>query len=567
MSSRAIFLAATCAIAALIPFKASATEACATGSAAQPAVKLGPLQVERCYAPYDATEQAALKSMDNYYGQVLMTVSGGASMELDKSFGRVLAAFFGVKSGFTAVVTVSVYVRIAGEDVLVYEKPVYSISRENDGKTSLSTTIVGGTAISASPLFALDGSNGEVHTQLKVALVNSRKLDALPVIKEGVNLAAMMGGPASLVTKVGEPAFLAIASRVQATYQAVLSDEETSNFDTVLKFDRINGLKSVEYKVNFPVPHGQSSTVNVNLSLTTRESLISPASAFRTDAAGAKWPDQANLGIGRWADRITLSTRTGPGVTITTLSSALDQQGVPQKLEELSVADGASDQVSRRDAVNKSCRALLSALQKGPYRLNETDAQLILFNELDQGRVFERYPPSSLPCTAPIVSIWKARYNIEVAAPTVRVISWKAKQARLERVARSWDMPTPALRTISLSEDFAPHDVHMLAPLGFIPGVVVSENPPGFQRFDVATSYLAVRKKACFGNFKPTADTDPTATAFVRFEDDPVLYLATIRFDNRSEFVADPGPRIDGLDLRSARATDKTALNQSGSCF
>jgi hypothetical protein len=570
MNFQAIAILSSCAMAMLFPASANAAGTCPTGSTAQQPVKLGPLSVARCHTDYTTDEKAAFKSVGSYYGRVLMTVDSGVDMEIDKSFAKALAAFFGVKEEFTAVVTVSVYVTIAGENVLVYEKPVYSISRDNKGKTKLSANILGGNAMSVSPNFVLDGTNGEVHTQLKVALVNSRKLDVLPLLKEGVNLAQLMGGPTTLVTTIGEPAFLAVASRVQSSYEAAFSDEESTDLDTVLKFERNDGLRGVEYRVSFPVPKGQPSTVKVKLSLATQESLLTPESAFREDEAGAKWPDASKIPVSRWAEKILLSTRTVPGVTVSSLATSLDQQGVPQKLEGLILTDNTADQVTRKEAVNKSCTALNLALQKTPYRLTEADAQLILFNELSQGRVFERYSPASLSCTAAMVPIWKARYNLQ--APSLpgiaeRTIPWKAKEARLNRMAKSWDMPTPELRSFTLSDDFAPHDVHMTAPTGFIPGVVVSEQVSGFQQFDAAVRYLAVRRKACFGNFKPTADKDPTATGFVRFEDDPMLYLVVFRFDNQAEFVVDPGPRVAGLGIRPASEDDKVTYNQSGSCL
>jgi hypothetical protein len=569
MTVRKLILLGACAGAALLaPMSAMAAEGqtCPANSSAEPKVKLGPVEVDRCYEPYTDTEKASFQDISNYYGQVLMSVSSGTSMDLDKSFGKALAKFFGVKDRFTAVVTVAVYAKIADEDVLVYEKPVFDITRDTSGKTSLSATILGGNAIAASPTFALDSSNTEVHTQIKVALVNSRKLDALPIIKDGVDLATKMGGPASLVTAVGEPAFVAVASRIQSAYEATLSDEETSNLDTVLKFDHNEGVKAVTYRVAFPVPNGSASKVDVKLWLATRQSLIT--NETRTDGLGRKWPDTSSVPVARWADRIRLSSRSGAGIAPTYLSTALDQQGVPQKLEELSLSSAAGEEISRQEAVNKSCRALLSALQKGPYRLSDADAQLILYNELERGGVFERYDAATLGCTSTLAPVWKARYNLAPAShKPKRDLPWKAKLARLTRIAKSWDLPMPETRLFALSDDFSPRDVQVLAPVGFIPGALVSEDPPGFQKFPVAVKYLADRKKTCFGNFKPTADSDPTATAFVVFDGDATLYLATLRFDTRAEFVLDPGPRIEGLDLRPASAADKVTYNQSGSCL
>ncbi|KTE25542.1 MULTISPECIES: hypothetical protein [unclassified Sphingopyxis] len=561
------FWCAGAAAALFMPCAAMAAEgqACPANSSPEPEVKLGPLKVDRCYESYSQTERTAFQDISNYYGQVLMSVSGGTSMDLDKSFGKALANFFGVKDRFTALVTVAVYAKIADENVLVYEKPVFDITRDNSGKTTLSASILGGSAIAASPTFALDASNTEVSTQIKVALVNNRKLESLGVIKEGVELASKMGGPGSLVTAVGEPAFAAVAARIQSTYEATLSDQETSNLDTVLKFDHDAGVKAVTYRVAFPVAGGAASKIDVKLWLATRQSLLT--GELRTDAQGRKWPDASAVPVSRWADRIRLATRSG-GIAPTYLSTALDQQGVPQKLEELSLANAAGEQISRQEAVNKSCRALLSALQKGPYRLSEADAQLILYNELERGGVFERYDASTLGCTSLLVPVWKTRYDLAPASHRPkRDIPLQAKVKRLTRMAGSWAQPTPESRLFALSDDFAPRDVHMQAPVGFIQGVVVSEDPPGFQKYPVAVKHLAERKKSCFGNFKPTADTDPTATAFIQFEGDPTLYLATLRFDDRADFLMDPGPRVEGMDLRLASEADRATYNQNGKCL
>jgi len=561
-------LMACCVVGAgvLLPVSPAVAGTCADGDTDQPSVKLGPLTVERCFQPYTSDERATFKDVSSYYGRVEMDVTSGVSMELDKSFGNALAKFFGIKDSFTAVITVSVYAKIADEEVLVYEKPVYTVSRDEKGRTNLSATIIGGTGMTASPTFALNGANTEVRTRLKVALVNSRKLDMLPTIKDGVDLAVKMGGPTSLVTAVGEPAFLAVASRVQTTYESLLSDEETGDLDTILKFDPATGVKRVQYKVSFPLPKGQASSVDVKIGLATSESLIT--SDRRAGNDNVQWPKVSQLAGSRFADRVKLSTRVGAGLTPALLSTVLDQQGVPQKLEELAVPVGASEQLARQEAVNKSCLALQSALQKGPYRLSDSDAQLILFNELDRGGVFKRYDASQLSCTQDLVPIWKARYDLSAVTPVKpREISWKAKNNRLDRMAASWGMASTDVRQFALGDDFVPGSIRMVAPAGFIPGVPVDPDPQGNQTFTVSVKFLADRKKTCFGNFKPTSDSEPWATAFVQFDQDATLYLMTLRFDNRNDFLLSPGPRVEALEVRAASAADRRDFNQSGSCL
>lgn len=135
MIARLAFLLAS-AVGCLAPFAARAAPACAADEVAQPELKIGPLSVDRCYKPYDAREKAAFKDISSYYGRVEMDVSAGVNMELDKSFGATLAAFFGMKDKFTAIVTVLVYTRIADEEVLVYEMPIYTITRDKNRKNS-----------------------------------------------------------------------------------------------------------------------------------------------------------------------------------------------------------------------------------------------------------------------------------------------------------------------------------------------------------------------------------------------------------------------------------------------
>lgn len=543
-----------------------AAPSCSAGATAQPAVKLGPLTVERCFVPYDAEEKAAFKDITSYYGSVEMDVASGTELQLDKSVGTALAKFFGVEDEFTAIITVGVYSTLAGEEVLVYEKPIYSIKRDGSGKTKLSASIVGGFGIAIAPTFALDSTNMQVRTRLKVALVNSRKFNPMPIVKEGINLAAKMGGPASLVTAAGEPALLAVASRIQSTYEAVLSDEETGDLDTFLKFDRTNGIKKVVYKVRIAMPKSQVATSDVTIGLVSSETRIT---SVQPPLAGgrAKWPNVSDVKGKRFSAQIKLVTRTDAGLAQTDLATVLDQQGVPQKLEELSIASAASEQLTRQDAVNKSCRALYTALQKGPYRLSDADMQLVLFDELKTGGVFDRYDAAQLSCTHDLVPVWKARYNLVPNVPAKsRDIPWKAKEARLLRMARSWDMLTPEVRTFALGEDFVSGNIKAVAPLGFIPGVPSDVGMDGRQEFVVAVSYLAMRKKICFGSFKPNTDQEPWATAFVRFEGDPALYLATLRFDTRADFLLDPGPRVEAVDMRVATAGDKAVYDQTGKC-
>lgn len=559
-------LLSACA-AFLLSAAAPVSSVCLTGETVQPTVKLGPLTVDRCFTSYSATEKAAFKDITNYYGRVEMTPSAGISMELDRSFGAGLAKFLGAKEKFTAVITVGIYAKIADEEVLVYEKPIYTVTREENEKTRLSAIIMGGTGIAVSPTFSLDGSNSEIRTRLKVALVNDRKLDAMPIIREGVDIAVKMGGAASLVTAAGEPALLAVTSRIQSTYDSFFSDQQTGDLDTILKFDRANGLKQVRYKIGFRAPNGQNVNVDVALSLSTSESLITTAPP-RKDAQNVEWPDVSGLSGARFADRIKLSTRSGPGLSPLLLSTAIDQQGVPQKLEELSIDGVLSEQLVRLDSVNKSCRALQAALQRGPYRLSDSDAQLVLFDELRRGGVFDRYEAKTLPCTKDLVAAWKDRYNLVPQYPVKnRNIPWMAKEVRLRRIAESWDRPTPEFRSYALGDDFATADVPIVAPQGFITNAMVSVDPQGNQSFTIAVEFLADRKKRCFGNFKPTGDAEPWATAFVEFENDPTLYLVTFRFDDRSEFLPNPGPRVESIKIRVATASDKIDFNQSGSCL
>ncbi|MES2035190.1 MAG: hypothetical protein V4466_13535, partial [Pseudomonadota bacterium] len=231
----------------------------------------------------------------------------------------------------------------------------------------------------------------------------------------------------------------------------------------------------------------------------------------------------------------------------------------------------ATDVVARKDQVEAACAALSTAIETGAFRLNDHDRHLVLYDELRRAGVFKVYDAAELDCTSGMVPIW-ARYGItkvKPAQPRTPLYPSTPDQrvARLTTLATHWAIADEATRRAILPSSFR-NPVTLTARPDMIAGypAPVRPDPEGAATWQIQPALLAGLSKSCFGNFKPPAADQATATAFARFVDDTRLYLVRIIVSDSQAFGPE-GPMISAITLREATKQDIASFDLNGNCI
>lgn len=524
------------------------------------------MTVNRCYDKSSTANE--IGDFTFFYGSVEMDLTGNTSFAGNKGIGKALRSFFKIKGDFTTIVSAELYKSTYGEDVLVYQKPLFSIKVTDRDKTQLEATLTDGADIQISPIFALERNKNQLKLRVKYSLVRDQSGGVTQTIKEGVDIASKFGGHGWLVTAVTEPTFVAFAGKAEAAIYSLFQEQADVNLDTFLRFDNGFGYKAAHFDFAIPTKSNGTSTVGLIVRLKPSQSFIGKTRSA-PDAAGQTWP-QAPMGGGRWADAIVLRDATA-GVPAQRLGNYIDAAGVLQKLLPIQPAVvGGGAPLAAIDQIRAACAALENALTGDQYRLSDADVDFVLYDELKRAGVFDRYATDDLPCVNTRQVLW-ARYGlikpkiITITAPKEVVLA--ERNARMEKVATSWSFAEEADRARELGEDFTA-TVQLHAPQGFLSSFVPL-NGEGLQVFPTSPGGLATKKKVCFGNFKPPADIKGASTAFAKFDGDDVVYLVRAWFDTSATWEASSGPRIKELKVTVATVEDKvkTGFDLNGKCL
>jgi hypothetical protein len=539
------------------------TEAAAQSCTNQSRSNIAGLAVQPCTTKDLSTRMQG--DLSGYYGQVQLTATSGGDFAVDKSFGKFLREYFALKDDFDAVVAIELY----KEGALIYQRPLFvaSIDRGNGTKASINNVLAAATPVS--PFFRLDQGQEELKAKLKVSVVNKRSGEVLSTIKQGVDAAAALGGHGWLVTAVAADALMKSAAKAEAALNSYYSYDYGIGTETDLGY-AANNYKSVKYTVTIPPAdkHSQPVIVEATLDLVATVSLITDLRFTGGDRIIRPQTSRGTAPAGRWADRISLR-----GNPATTLGDQIDAGGVPRKLEDLKIVPGAKaeDVVARKTQIDASCQALSKAIDSGPFKLSDSDRDLILYDELRRAGIFKLYAPASLDCTADAVGRW-AKYQITVPAlpdtkPPPRTVPAADKIARLTWIAKHLEVQDQGIRADLLRSDFTT-TVRITAQPDFIPGwpAPTVPNEKGLATWDVSPERLAALKKACFGNFKSGADKESEATAFAQFEGDPKSYLVRPAFSTAQSWGPE-GPQVESLSITEATPEERRAYDSNGKCL
>lgn len=532
-----------------------------SGCTAQGAITAGAITVEPCTAT--SMNDPIVGNLSGYYGQVAMNVGSNGQYRASKDFGRYLRELFGVRDEFDAVVAIELY----KDDVLIYQRPLFtaSVDKGNGSKIEITTAMAADTDIS--PIFLLERGKESVKAKIKISTVNKRSGAPLSVVKEGIDAAKSLGGHGWLVTAFTSEAFMKFAARGEAALNQFYSYDHSINTEADLKYGGTASYKSVTYRITLPAPDKKTAAPVINAtvflkampSLVTTELTKDPAGVTRPDTHGGTAPN------GRWAARILI--RDNPELR---LGAHIDGGGVPRKLAELRVPEGAKadDVVARRQQIDASCQALRDAVDSGPFRLSDVDRDLVLFDELRLAGVFKVYDASTLTCTQDVVARWKA---LGITPETPRTETFKIthenKVERLNLLAQHWDFADEATRRQVLPLNFE-NPVRLTARPDLIEGypAPTAADGDGLATWDIQPQHLAKLRKSCLGNFKPAPADTVWSTAFAKFEGDPRLYLVRATFLDSRPF-GKQGPTISALEVREASKADRDRFDLTGSCL
>jgi hypothetical protein len=523
-------------------------------------LQIGGMVVQPCFER--TLNDPIVGNLTNYYGQVMLTTGAGGSYEIDKSVGRYLRSVFGIREDFTSVVALEV----RKGDVLVYQKPLYTVNVTRGDASRVTVTANLGADAAISPIFLLDQGGDAITASLRVSSVSKRGSAVLNTVKEGVDTAAALGGHGWLVTGFGSEAFLTTAAKFETALNQFYSDDLESNINTTLSYGAPTSYKAVTYEVTLPPAKKKAppAKISATVHLRTIGSLVTDD---RITVAGQQLPDTKGgvFPSTRWAERISIG-----GNGSIKLGSQLDAGGVPRKLADLQVPPGArpEDTTSRKALIEAACESLRAAVEGGPFRLNDHDRQLVMFDELRRAGVFRIYSPTEIGCVSNLLPEW-GRYAIKLPQPPPPPLYTSKpgdRVSRLEVLAVQWDIADLATRKANLPLSFN-SPVALTARPDMISNypAPVAPAPSGLATWQVQPALLAELRKSCFGNFKPPSDGSKSATAFARFEGDSRGYLLEFTFDETRPF-GQGGPTINGLSIREATPEDRATHDHNGKC-
>jgi len=493
-------------------------------------------------------------SYDKYYGAAGMHIKSGGSVKAKTTFGKALRGIFGISGKFEATVAVE----IRRNDILIAQRPIFSVTVDDSDGTTVEMEAWRGSNVDASPWYLIGNDGNEFTVRLVAMAAQSSDSDAVGTIKKVVDIAGAFGGHGWLVTAVASEALMAEAARVEGTINAANKNNLKNKVNTILKFGPKGSITSVLYKVAIPNVDGTTAYAQVEVYLKTTESLV--VSDLKTNTSGVPVYSDGSLPAGRWAETIKIRGEAQ------LLSKYLDDPGVARSLDDLKIEPFTqpSATIPRLTQINSACLALKRALVTGEYRLNKYDADLVLFNELENRQIFSAYNIGQLPCLNDRRMAWR---TLKLSGSVTYPSTPEQRDNRLNVLAGRWENIDDNQRPSLIAENFLP-TVQITAEPNFLPSHPSGIEPvDGLSTWSLSPGYLAERKKKCFGMFKRPPDEANWATGFARFENDTRLYLVKATFDDQ-EPIGLSGPRIRSISITPATDDDiKQYRNDTGRCL
>jgi hypothetical protein len=523
---------------------AQPTTVCKYGSA----IDMGELDIQRCNFPWDANALKQRDELSSYYGRVLIRTTGAATLPTDRKFQDALKGFFNIKDETTAVVNLAAYIQRDGEEVLVFEAPMFKLARAASGKVSVSNYSHESSQLQISPYFALNRANSNVRIRTNISLVTTRTSGAVAEVE---SLAKTLPATNWLLTAASDATLLSLANKLQAASDKYHSTVALADADTILGFEG-GAHQATRYTVTWAGKVDARMAVDVYLDAVP--SLITQ----RTRVVDGFLRPDVSMALGtRWAEAIPVDPKRN-------VADIIKTPGVPRPLVDLR-ASGAQPAADRLALVESACQDLRTALRTGEsstFRLNDHDADLVLFDELRLAGVFDLYKPSQLTCLNGMAQRWKSRYDIEARGDVV--VPWAHMENRLKKLWHSWRKADATQRAEELREDIVLPNVTLVAPPGFIAGGAEPDED-GLVRAPVGATSLAVRRQTCFGNYAPVKDAKASATVLAQFDDQPELYELLFTFQTTEDYARQQGPLVRQISVQPA-TSETLARIPSPSC-
>lgn len=553
------------AIAALLFMQGSPAQAGQADNAASAAdnceesrgINLPEVKIKTCTSSTMTTPLVG--DVSGYYGKIAMDVSGGGTIGNEKAFGKVLRSFLGIKDDFMATISVSV----SDKKIVIYERPLLLVNVKKNGGSEIAFGNTLASASDVTPFFPLQ-DQGPLQVELKITHTKAKESTVIQTLSKGVDLLTELGGPGWLLNAASNEAYMAAAAKAEGAVNRLYSSRANLTSTTDLNHEGA-AFKRVSYQIT--IQTGKNSKpleTKIEMYLKSTPSLITQQ--MQDSPLGHVPNVNINGFVSDWASKIVLNRKP----EIQTLADYLRDKGVPTKLSGLSVSPLESGPVPRAEVVNTACMALKDALEGAPLRLSDADRDLVLFSELKKRGVFEVFDANELSCLSDVRGAWVRKYALVVPSPKPNyAVSVAEKTERLDRLARHWALPSPETRANLLAEEDFTNPVRLTAAANLLPGMpapVQPDSTTGLATWELDPKHLALLRKHCFGNQRPTAPTDRWQTAFAQFEGSSRSYLVTLNFKT-DERWGRGGPLIQSLTVKPATAEDRRNFNHNNNCL
>lgn len=489
-------------------------------------------------------------ALANYYGYVAATIQNTAiTVDQKRSLGDFLAGIF-KSNDFSAQISVVIEIDTAFGRTPIAERPLLVVTRKTkDGlDAQVETSMVQDAQIT--PYFAIDSNNSGVNLRIKVARINDTSSNAVNILKGATDAAASLGGHGWLVNGLSEPTLFKVLTKSQDQITNYFSDETTVSVNSRLDF-RVGGATAVTLESGWATG-SVTSVFKVEFKLKVQQSLITDL-LFKPET-GPRRPNVTDPNLsppaGSWATRIVVTPATDTS-TAKTLAEVLRSNGVPRSLSDLS-NDPSKPAVSAAAQVQQACADMSKALADGQYfRLNQTDTELVMYDELLNNGVFRKFATKDLQCVANLTSAWKAKYGlVPPSNAVVVVVAFGQIDSRFRALSGRWRAATPELRRVSLGDSFT-GPVSVQVPVSLFPGLaaVLVSDDAGMGTGQINPKALAEVQLSCFGNYQKDSDATDVGTGYAKFGG-PETYLI------RARFVASEDSGLLVTDLRIRALTD-----------
>ena len=443
------------------------------------------------------------------------------------------------------------------------ETPLLVLVRKSNGSIDAASEINQMAGTPVTPYFALSSVNSGVTFRFKVTVVDKTTFTAADIFADGLKAAGGVGAHGWLISAISEPLVLSAVTTAQDRVSRYFSEQQATQISTRLDFNNPGQAASLVFQTSTNSSFGGKSEYKLSLKLVARPSLITEVT--RPDNAGVPLVEgPAAPSLGTWAQNIPVAPKIS-------LAASIENDGVPSKLTALQAGAASRQPLSVRDTIDAACTDLESALRGGKYfRLNETDADLVLYEQLHRAGVLQADFRNTVGCVTRLMSRWKERYRL--AIPDVGVqpidIPYPDMETRLKAFAGIWKNANPDVRAAGVTFNVIkplPVEVDPQLFPSVAPSLVDTGRGTGAGSLNPAG--LMETKMLCFGGWRKT---DKNAASGMAQFDAATPYVVSLTFENMRPYDSNAGPQITSLLVRKAtkedleKATGPSCLTQSG---